>query len=145
MNPATVPNFITVPDGEFPRNSEKEIHIVAVRQRIIKEAHFINQCLTKHNRDGITGRVVEKTGKPWEIHRYRSVEEPVLAESLIWDLLGYPQSNDRELININVRMAEQAFRDFTPQMQRKIAEGDRSELTPFTKQRQRLSSPKGIL
>ena len=81
----------------------------------------LEQCLTEHNRDGITGRVVEETGKPWEIHRYRSVEDPVLAESLIWDLLGYPRSIDREIINIDVRMAEQAFRDFTPQMQRKIA------------------------
>lgn len=79
------------------------------------------QCLTEHNRDGITGRVVEETGKPWEIHRYRSVEDPVLAELLIWDLLGYPRPNDRELINIDLRIAEQAFRDFTPQMQHKIA------------------------
>jgi RNase P/RNase MRP subunit p29 len=81
----------------------------------------LEQCLTAHNRDGITGRVVEETGKPWEIHRYRSVEDPVLAESLIWELLGYPRSNDRELIDIDLSIAEQAFRDFLPQMQRKIA------------------------
>jgi len=65
--------------------------------------------------------LAEETGKPWEIHRYRTVDDPVLAESLLWDLLGYPRSNDRELINIDVRVAEQAFRDISPQVQRKIA------------------------
>jgi len=63
----------------------------------------------------------ENVWDDWEIHRYRYVEEPVLAETLIWDLLGYPLPNDRETINIDVSLAEQAFRDLTPRMQHEIA------------------------
>jgi hypothetical protein len=57
----------------------------------------------------------------WEVHRYRNVEEPVLAESIIWELLGYPLSNDREPIHIELSIAEQAFRDLIPRMQSEIA------------------------
>ena len=56
----------------------------------------------------------------WEAHRYRNVEEPDLAELLVWELLGYPQPNDREEINIDLGIAEQAFRDLHPRMQSKI-------------------------
>ena len=61
----------------------------------------------------------------WEIHRYRYVEEPVLAESLIWELLGYSLPNEREPINIDLSIAEQAFRDLTPLMQTEIALAER--------------------
>jgi hypothetical protein len=57
----------------------------------------------------------------WEVHRYRFVEEPVLAETLIWELLGQPLPNDREPIKIDLSAAEQAFRDLIPQMHREIA------------------------
>ena len=57
----------------------------------------------------------------WEIHRYRNVEEPILAESLIWELLGCPLPNDRKPISMDVSRAEQAFRELIPRMQREIA------------------------
>jgi hypothetical protein len=57
----------------------------------------------------------------WEVHRYRFVEEPVLAETLIWKLLGQPLPNDREPIKIDLSVAEQAFRDLIQQMHREIA------------------------
>jgi hypothetical protein len=57
----------------------------------------------------------------WEIHRFRSVEEPVLAESLIWELLGRPLPNDREPISIDLSRAEQAFRELIPRLQQEIA------------------------
>lgn len=63
----------------------------------------------------------------WEVHRYRSVEEPFLAESLIWELLGYPPSNDREL-HIELGVVEQAFRDLIPRMQRAIASAEKEKV-----------------
>jgi len=63
-----------------------------------------------------------KAWKDWEVHRYRFVEDPVLAERLIWKLLGQPRPNDREPIKIDLRVAEQAFRDLTPLMHHEIAE-----------------------
>ncbi|MCX6178681.1 MAG: hypothetical protein NT163_04840 [Chlorobiales bacterium] len=57
----------------------------------------------------------------WEVHRYRFVEEPVLAETLIWELLGQPLPNDREPIKIDLSLAEQAFRDLIPQLHHEIA------------------------
>lgn len=57
----------------------------------------------------------------WQAHRYRNVEEPVLAESLIWELLGYPLPNDREPISIDLHIAEQAFRDLHYRLQSEIA------------------------
>ena len=63
----------------------------------------------------------ENVWDDWEVHRYRNVEEPVLAESLIWELLGYPPPNDREPINIDLSIAEQAFRDLIYRMQSEIA------------------------
>jgi len=57
----------------------------------------------------------------WQVHRYRFVEEPVLAETLIWELLGQPLPNDREPIKIDLRVAEQAFRDLIYRMHREIA------------------------
>jgi len=51
----------------------------------------------------------------WEIHRYRRVDEPALAEALIWELLGSPLPNDREPISDLLR-AEQAFRELIPRI-----------------------------
>ncbi len=63
----------------------------------------------------------ENIWEDWEVHRYRFVEEPVLAESLIWELLGYPPPNDREPINIDLSIAEQAFRDLIYRVHSEIA------------------------
>jgi hypothetical protein len=63
----------------------------------------------------------ENVWEDWEVHRYRFVEEPVLAETLIWELLGYPRPNDREPINIDLSIAEQAFRDLIYRMHSEIA------------------------
>lgn len=57
----------------------------------------------------------------WEIHRYRNVDEPVLAELLIWELLGYPQPNDNELFNVDLHIVEQAFRDLHLRLESEIA------------------------
>ncbi len=63
----------------------------------------------------------ENAWDDWQIHRYRNVEEPILAESIIWDLLGYPLPHDREPINLDLGKAEQAFRDLIYQMRSVIA------------------------
>lgn len=57
----------------------------------------------------------------WKIHRYKNVEEPALAESLIWELLDYPRPGDREPVNVDLSIAEQAFRNLMDAMQCKIA------------------------
>jgi T5orf172 domain-containing protein len=69
----------------------------------------------------------EDIWKDWEVHRYRLVEEPVLAESLIWDLLGIPRPTDREPIIADLSTAEQAFRDLLPRMHREIALRERKD------------------
>ena len=57
----------------------------------------------------------------WEMHRYRFVEDPVLAETLIWESLSRPLPHDREPIKIDLKIAEQAFRDLIYKMHREIA------------------------
>ena len=57
----------------------------------------------------------------WEVHRYRRVENPVLAERLIWDLLGSPIPNNREAIKIDLNVAEEAFRELIYKMYHEIA------------------------
>ena len=57
----------------------------------------------------------------WQIHRYREVEEPALAESLIGELLDYPRPGDREPVNVDLSIAEQAFRNLIDAMQSEIA------------------------
>jgi T5orf172 domain len=63
----------------------------------------------------------EHTWGDWEVHRYRFVEEPVLAETLIWELLGQRLPNDCEPIKIDLRVAEQAFRDLIQRLHLEIA------------------------
>lgn len=45
----------------------------------------------------------------WQVHRYLNVEEPELADTLIWDLLEHPQTANREL-SIDLKEAEKAFK-----------------------------------
>lgn len=61
----------------------------------------------------------------WEIHRYRNVEETVLAETLIWELLGHPLPHDREPIKIDLGSAEEAFRKLHYAIQEKMAHEER--------------------
>ena len=63
----------------------------------------------------------EKCWQDWHVHRHRFVEDPVLAERLIWELLGQPLPHDREPIKIDLSVAEQAFRDLIYLMHREIA------------------------
>jgi hypothetical protein len=81
---------------------------------------------------GLTYRTLEQFDAEniwggWQVHRYRNVEEPVLAESLIWELLGYPLSNDREPISIDLHIAEQAFRDLHYRLQSEIALAEKAK------------------
>jgi hypothetical protein len=63
----------------------------------------------------------------WQAHRYQNVEEPVLAESLIWELLGHPLPNDREPIVIDLHIAEQAFRDLHYRLRTEIGLAEKAK------------------
>jgi rubredoxin len=63
----------------------------------------------------------EIIGEGWDVHRYRDVDDPVLAKSIIWELLGVPSPNNGEPIKIDLSKAEQAFCDLIAQMYREIA------------------------
>jgi len=64
----------------------------------------------------------------WEIHRYRFVEDTVLAERLIWELLGQPLPHDREQIKIDLSVAEQAFRELVYLMYHEIALAEKAKV-----------------
>jgi hypothetical protein len=51
----------------------------------------------------------------------------VSAELLIWELLGYPLPHDRGPINIDLHIAEQAFRDLTYRLQSEIALAEKAK------------------
>ncbi len=55
------------------------------------------------------------------MHRYRNVEEMVLAETLIWELLSHPLPHDREPIKKDLSIAEDAFRKLIYAMREEIA------------------------
>ncbi len=57
----------------------------------------------------------------WQMHRYRYVEEPTLAESLVWELLDCPRPGDREPVILDLNAAEQAFRNLVYAMRSEIA------------------------
>ena len=65
-------------------------------------------------------------------YRYRWVQEPALAESLIWGLLGRPRPNDREPIEIDLEIAEQAFRALISEMYHEIAVMERKKEDPHS-------------
>ena len=67
----------------------------------------------------------------WTVHRYRSVEEPALAESLIFDLLGNPRTDDEGLIEMDLGKVEQAFRDLHGAMVRQIALAEKRNSEPL--------------
>ncbi|MBE0705198.1 MAG: GIY-YIG nuclease family protein [Afipia sp.] len=63
----------------------------------------------------------------WQVHRYRHVDEPALAESLIWELLGCPLPHDREPISIDLNIAEQAFRSIVYRLQSEMASAEKAK------------------
>lgn len=62
--------------------------------------------------------------KGWQIDRHRFVEDPVMAEALIWKLLGRPKPDDFEPVEVDLRIARQAFRDLMHEMYRQIASAE---------------------
>ncbi len=77
----------------------------------------LEQCYENDVRDG------------WEVHRYRNVEEPVLAESLIWELLGIPKPIGNGPVKADLKKAEQAFRELIYRMQSEIALAEKKKET----------------
>jgi len=63
----------------------------------------------------------------WEVHRYRHVDDPALAETLIWQLLGRPMSDGREPVALDLHREEQAFRELVPRMQQELASAERAK------------------
>ena len=129
----TAPNDVAEGEG-CPQCGNGEKDPEEIRQAI--KPGFL--CLLVHPDEpgvlniGLTYRTLEQCYEEnvwgdWEVLLYRYVEEPVLAESLIWELLGYPLPNDRKPINMDVSIAEQAFRDLIPLMQREIALAEKNK------------------
>ena len=69
----------------------------------------------------------ENAGSDWQVHRYRNVEEPALAESLIWELLGHPLPHDREPISIDLENAERVFRQIHYRLESEIALAEKAK------------------
>lgn len=63
----------------------------------------------------------------WKVHTYRFVEDPVLAETLIWELLDHPPPINREPVKLDLSIAEQAFRDLKHRMFSEIALVERAK------------------
>lgn len=64
---------------------------------------------------GITSQNLEQASNEalwgdWQVHRFRNVEEPELAETIIWGLLGCPRPKNGEPISLDLNVAEEAFR-----------------------------------
>lgn len=62
----------------------------------------------------------ENLWEEWQVHRYLNVEEPELADTLIWDILEFPQTSNREL-EIDLQKAEDAFRQLHFRLVKEIA------------------------
>jgi hypothetical protein len=56
----------------------------------------------------------------WEVHRYLNVEEPKLADKLIWQLLEHPQPINGEL-TIDLKQAEQTWKQLHYKLVSEIA------------------------
>jgi len=63
----------------------------------------------------------------WESYRYRYVIEPVLAEKLLWEMLGKPLPHNREPIEMDLKLAENAFKNLIFKMQNVIAEAEKEK------------------
>jgi hypothetical protein len=72
--------------------------------------------------EGFSQKLGIEENTDWVVHRYRHVEEaPSLAESLIWEMLEVPKPNDGEAVEIDLHVAEEAFRDLIYRVRREIA------------------------
>lgn len=80
-------------------------------------------------RIGLTYGELQNVWGEWEIHRYRNVQDPVLAESLIWEMLGHPMPHDRGPIRMDLSAAEQAFRELIYRLRAEIALVEKSKKT----------------
>jgi hypothetical protein len=69
----------------------------------------------------------ENNWEDWQLHRYRNVEDPVLAESIIWQLLGVPKPDGHDPVKMDLKKAEQAFRDLIYRMQSEIASAEKKK------------------
>lgn len=69
----------------------------------------------------------EKISDGWEIHRYRFVEEPELAELLIWELLDRPRPEDGGPVETELGEAEDAFRGLVYRMDEEIALAEKAK------------------
>lgn len=67
----------------------------------------------------------EDSSDGWQSHRRRFVEDPGLAERLMWELLGRPKPADNGPVAIELRVAEQAIRDLIYRMHNFYAGRDR--------------------
>lgn len=57
----------------------------------------------------------------WQVHRYRNVEEPVLAESILFDLLNISEANTLTSLMVDLNVAESAFRELHYRLENEIA------------------------
>lgn len=53
----------------------------------------------------------ETSWEEWRVHRYRNVDRPTLGETLFWEVLGKPAPSHGTPVEIDIAVAEQAFRD----------------------------------
>ncbi len=79
---------------------------------------FINVGVAYKSIDEIFGK---QFFHPWLIHRYRNIDDVALAESLIWELLGKPLPHNKDPIEIDLNVAEDAFRKLIYSMTEEIA------------------------
>jgi hypothetical protein len=73
------------------------------------------------------GEVDNTSWGEWEIHRSRFVEDPAMAERLIWELLSQPKPADGQPVQIDLKVAEQAIRDLIYRMHAACAESARGD------------------
>lgn len=129
----TVPNHVA--DGEGCPQCELGHKSTDEMRQMVKPGVI---CLLLHpDRPGIVKVGVthipviewqENLWGDWEVHRYRNVDEPELAETILWQLLGKPQQNDQDPVEIELSVAEQAIRDLTYRLVEKIASAERGEV-----------------
>jgi hypothetical protein len=84
-------------------------------------------CLLKNpEKPGFVGVGVIRGGSDddvwgdWVDHRYRKVENVTFAESVLWDLLGRPLPHDRKPIKMDLKKAEEFFRNLTSEIHERV-------------------------
>lgn len=64
----------------------------------------------------------------WEVERYRNVEDVVVAELVIWELLGKPLPHNLEPIEIDLEKAKDAFRSLIYVVRERMAIEEKKKL-----------------